>query len=286
MRGARQFLARLQGPIYNIVLQFTSNSEPYNIYMLNHLRSLVAMAPACSAASSSCVFSRTFARGGATYSLAQHQHRAEQKQGRVPNKYAFTRGKPRGDKKFAECERAWILVDGYGEPMGRLASKIVQLLIGKHKPIFAHKRDVGDHVIVVNAAYVLVPQNALDTKKHYHHSGWPGGLKTKPLYRLFEENPTEPLRRAIWGMMPTNRLRYQRMTRLRLYPTAHHLHEAQLRGGDAQPKDREWDCRGLGAAHTAAARAARGRCGRGARRALVCSAARGAAEHGPVEAAE
>lgn len=80
----------------------------------------------------------------------------------------------------------------------------------------------------------MVPQNALDTKKHYSHSGWPGGLKTKPLYRLFEDNPTEPLRRAIWGMMPVNKLRYQRMTRLRLYPTAQHTHEAQFRAADGK----------------------------------------------------
>ena len=101
-------------------------------------------------------------------------------------------------------------------------------------PHRATRHQVGDHVVVVNAAYALVPQNALDTKKHYSHSGWPGGLKTKPLWRLFEDNPTEPLRRAIWGMMPVNKLRYQRMTRLRLYPTAQHTHEAQFRAGDGK----------------------------------------------------
>ena len=129
------------------------------------------------------------------YSLAQHQWRAERQAGRVPNKFAFTRGKPRVDKKFAECvkramrvptwlfplalpsrlplacvcsgrcERAWILVDGYGATMGRLASTIAQLLCGKRKPIFAHKRDVGDHVVVVNAAFVVAPQNALDVRR-------------------------------------------------------------------------------------------------------------------------
>ena len=93
---------------------------------------------------------------------------------------------------------------------------------------------VGDHVVVVNAAYVVVPQNALDTKKYYSHSGWMGGLKTKPLWRLFEDNPTEPLRRAIFGMMPRNKLRYQRMTRLRLYPTAEHTHESQFRAAGAK----------------------------------------------------
>ena len=193
------------------------------------LRSLLRRPPPQAAAQ------QLFSRGLQQYSLAQHQWRAEKQAGRVPNKFAFTRGKPRVDKKFAECERAWILVDAYGEPMGRVASKVAQLLVGKHKPIFAHKRDVGDHVVVVNAAFCVVPQNALDTKKHYSHSGWFGGLKTKPLWRLFEDNPVEPLRRAIFGMMPTNKLRYQRMTRLRMYPTAEHKHEQQFRaaGGKA-----------------------------------------------------
>ena len=175
-----------------------------------------------------------FARAMHQYSLSAHQWRAMNQAGKVPNKFAFTRGKPRVDKKFEECERAWILVDGYGQSMGRLASQIAQLLTGKHKPIFAHKRDVGDHVVVVNAAFVVVPQKAFDIKKYYSHSGWPGGLKTKPLWRLFEDNPTEPLRRAIFGMMPHNKLRYQRMTRLRLYPTAEHAHEATFKASDTK----------------------------------------------------
>ena len=107
---------------------------------------------AASASSSCCaIASRTFTRALANYSLAQHQWRAEKQAGRVPNKFAFTRGKPRVDKKFAECERAWILVDAYGEPLGRLASKIAQLLVGKHKPIFAHKRDVSRRTLGTHA---------------------------------------------------------------------------------------------------------------------------------------
>ena len=107
-----------------------------------------------------------------------------------------------------------------GQSLGRLAARIAPLLAGKHKPTFQPVRDVGDHVVVVNAAYIVVPEKAMDNKKYYHHSGYPGGLKTTPLWRLFESNPTEPLRRAIFGMLPKNRLRHQRMARLRLFPQA------------------------------------------------------------------
>ena len=113
--------------------------------------------------------------------------------------------------------------------MGRLASKIVPLLMGKHKPIYQPQRDCGDHVVVVNAAFVIVSPKAMQLKKYYHHSQYPGGLKTTPLWRLFEQNPTEPLRRAIFGMLPKNRLRHQRMSRLRLYPAAEHAQEASFR---------------------------------------------------------
>lgn len=163
------------------------------------------------------------------YTMVEHQARAMQQAGRLPSKYQFRKGKPRMDKKFAEPERAWILIDAYGEQMGRLASKIVPLLCGKHKPIYQPHRDCGDYVVIVNAAYIVASEKAFDNKRYYHHSGYPGGLKTKPLWRLFEENPTEPLRRAIFGMMPHNRLRHQRMTRLRLFPAGEHAQESQFR---------------------------------------------------------
>lgn len=162
--------------------------------------------------------------------MVEHQARAMQQAGRVANKYSFPhRGLARMDKKFVEPERAWILIDAWGQSLGRLAARIAPLLAGKHKPTFQPVRDVGDHVVVVNAAYIVVPEKAMDNKKYYHHSGYPGGLKTTPLWRLFESNPTEPLRRAIFGMLPKNRLRHQRMARLRLFPAGEHAQEAQFR---------------------------------------------------------
>ena len=166
-------------------------------------------------------------------SLSVHQARAMKRAGAVANKFSFTRGKPRVDKSFVEPERAWILVDAYGEVMGRLASRIVPLLTGKHKPIYQPFRDCGDHVVVVNAAFTVVTGKAMEKKKYYHHTSYPGGLRTTPLWRLFEQNPVEPLRRAIFGMLPKNRLRHQRMTRLRLYPAGMHAQEATMRAPDA-----------------------------------------------------
>ena len=92
--------------------------------------------------------------------------------GAVANKYRFARGNgmPRVDKCFAEPERAWILVDGYGEVMGRLASKLVPLLTGKHKPIYQPYRDCGDYVVVVNAGFTVVTGKRMEKKKYYHHT--------------------------------------------------------------------------------------------------------------------
>jgi large subunit ribosomal protein L13 len=166
------------------------------------------------------------------YSMSEHQARAMKQSGKVANKFQFSRGRPRVDKSFVEPERAWILVDGYSEVMGRLAARIVPLLTGKHKPTFQNYRDCGDNVIIVNAAYVVVTGKTMEKKLYRHHTLYPGGLKTTPLWRLFEINPVEPLRRAIFGMLPKNKLRWQRMSRLRLYPTAEHAQEATLRAAD------------------------------------------------------
>lgn len=140
--------------------------------------------------------------------------------------------KRRADKAFAEPERAWHLVDAYGQVLGRLASKLVPLLCGKHKPIYQPQHDVGDYVVVVNVAKTVVTGKAMDQKKYYRHSGYMGGLKTTTLRQLIAKNPLEPLRRAILGMLPKNRLRGQRMRRLRLFPGPEHIHEGQFQPGE------------------------------------------------------
>ena len=95
--------------------------------------------------------------------------------------------------------------------MGRLATRIVWLLTGKHKPIWQPQRDVGDYVVVTNCERVAYTGKKLETKRYYRHSGYPGGLRVTYLHELIKKNPLEPLRRAVYGMLPKNKLRLQRM---------------------------------------------------------------------------
>jgi large subunit ribosomal protein L13 len=126
-----------------------------------------------------------------------------------------------------DIEREWFVVDAEGETLGRLASRIAQILRGKHKPIFAPHVDVGDHVIVVNAAKVAVSGNKFEDKKYHRHSGYPGGLTSVPFLRLLEEAPEKIIERAIRGMLPKNRLGRQMINKLKVYAGPEHPHQAQ-----------------------------------------------------------
>jgi len=139
--------------------------------------------------------------------------------------------RPRVDKAFVECERAWVKIDACGKVLGRLAAKIVPLLMGKHKPTYQPQRDSGDYVVVVNVAQSVLTGKTMDMKRYYRHSGLPGGLSFVTMAQLFAKNPVEPLRRAVNGMLPKNKLRLQRMKRLRLFPGLEHTHEGHFKPG-------------------------------------------------------
>ena len=175
-----------------------------------------------------------YSTGNRVFSLVEHQARAMKAAGRLPSKHSLERrsAAPRADRAFHEPERAWILVDAYGEVMGRLASRLTGLLQGKHKPTYSRHRDVGDNIVVVNAAKVVLTGRGMETKKYYHHTQYPGGLRTSPVWSVFEQNPVEPLRRAIFGMLPHNLLRHQRMDRIRMYPGPEHAQQAEFAGTD------------------------------------------------------
>ncbi|MBW3661925.1 MAG: 50S ribosomal protein L13 [Actinobacteria bacterium] len=126
-----------------------------------------------------------------------------------------------------DIEREWFVVDAEGQTLGRLASRVAQVLRGKHKPIFAPHVDVGDHVIVVNAARVAVSGNKLEDKKYHRHSGYPGGLTSVPFLRLLEESPEKVIERAVRGMLPKNRLGRQMINKLKVYAGPEHPHQAQ-----------------------------------------------------------
>jgi large subunit ribosomal protein L13 len=107
-------------------------------------------------------------------------------------------------------------IDATDQPLGRLASRVATLLRGKHKPSFVYNIDNGDFVHVENASKIKLTGKKLDQKKYYHHSGYPGGLKTKTLKELFEKNPAEVLKRAVYNMLPKNKLRKEMMKRLKI----------------------------------------------------------------------
>jgi large subunit ribosomal protein L13 len=129
--------------------------------------------------------------------------------------------------KPAEITRAWHVVDADGLVLGRLATEVASLLRGKHKPTFAPHVDTGDHVIVVNAAKVVLTSDKAERKFAYRHSGYPGGLTATRYSDLLEERPAEVVRKAVGGMLPKNRLGRQMATKLKVYAGADHPHAAQ-----------------------------------------------------------
>jgi large subunit ribosomal protein L13 len=130
--------------------------------------------------------------------------------------------------KASDIERKWWVIDASGKTLGRLASEVAGLLKGKHKPIYAPHLDVGDNVIVVNAAKVRVTGDKLTKKIYYRHSQYPGGLKSTSLAKMMETHPTRVIEHAVKGMLPHNRLGAAMFRKLRVYPGPEHPHEAQV----------------------------------------------------------
>jgi len=127
-----------------------------------------------------------------------------------------------------EIERKWYVVDAEGQVLGRLASRLAEVLRGKHKPIFTPHVDVGDFVVVVNAEKVAVTGRKLTGKKYHRHTGYIGGLKSTSLEHMLERKPEEVIRHAVKGMLPGNRLASAQLTKLKIYTGPDHPHEAQL----------------------------------------------------------
>jgi len=131
-------------------------------------------------------------------------------------------------QKPAEIEREWFLVDASEDiSLGRLATKIADMLTGKSKVSFTPHVDNGDFVVVINAKDVKVTGNKDLTKKYYRHSGYIGNLKTKTLGELREENPEKIIFEAVRGMIPKNKLQDDRLARLKIFAGSEHKHSAQ-----------------------------------------------------------
>ena len=129
--------------------------------------------------------------------------------------------------KPGEIAREWYLVDAEGKTLGRLATQIADVLRGKRKPQYTPHVDTGDFVVVVNAEKIAVTGTKLDDKMYYRHSGYPGGLKARPLRDQLERQPAEVLRKAVKGMLPKNRLARKQLLKLKIYAGPEHPHEAQ-----------------------------------------------------------
>jgi len=124
-------------------------------------------------------------------------------------------------------DRKWYLVDAQGMVLGRLASKIAQILRGKHKPIYAPYMDVGDFVVVVNADRVRLTGRKEEKKIYYHHSGYIGGLKSVGYKKLKQEKPERIISLAVKGMLPKNSLGRRMFKKLKVYRGDKHPHKAQ-----------------------------------------------------------
>jgi large subunit ribosomal protein L13 len=129
--------------------------------------------------------------------------------------------------KPLEVEREWWIVDAKGQNLGRLASRIAPLLRGKHKPVFAPNQDVGDYVIVINCADIVVTGNKLDEKKYYRYSGYPGGMSEITLRDQLAKFPDRVITAAVKGMLPDGALGRNMLKKLKVYAGTEHPHAAQ-----------------------------------------------------------
>lgn len=126
-----------------------------------------------------------------------------------------------------EIERKWWLIDAEGKILGRLATEVAILLRGKRNPQYVNFLDSGDFVIVINAEKIKVTGRKMEQKKYYSHSGYPGGIKERTLKELLERKPEEVIRKAVWGMIPKNKLGRAVYKKLKVYRGSNHPHQAQ-----------------------------------------------------------
>lgn len=129
--------------------------------------------------------------------------------------------------KPTEVTRSWYVIDASEVTLGRLSTEIAILLTGKNKPMFTKHIDCGDYVIVINSDNLVVTGGKETKKVYYRHTKYPGGLKEATLKEMMEKDSTKVIEKAVRGMIPVNKLRKDRLARLKIYPGLEHNHEAQ-----------------------------------------------------------
>jgi len=130
--------------------------------------------------------------------------------------------------KIKEIERKWYLIDAKDKILGRVATKAAIILRGKHKIDYTPNFDMGDFAVIINAKSIALSGKKLEQKKYFCHSNYPGGLKSESLKNLMKIKPTEPLRLAIEGMIPKNRLKAKQVERIKIYADENHKHTQKL----------------------------------------------------------
>ena len=131
------------------------------------------------------------------------------------------------DAKKGEIEQSWYVVDAESKVLGRLATRVADVLRGKHKPIFTPYVDTGDFVVVINAEKIHLTGTKMENKKYYRHSGYPGGLKITTPAELLRKKPEAIIMHAVKGMLPKTKLGRQQFKKLKVYAGKDHPHQAQ-----------------------------------------------------------
>lgn len=129
--------------------------------------------------------------------------------------------------KPSEVSRKWYLIDASQAPLGKISTEVAKLLMGKEKTQFTKHIDCGDYVVIINSDSVITTGNKLTDKMYYKHSNYPGGLKTTALKDQLAKDSTTVIFKAVRGMLPVNKLRADRLNRLKIYKDANHLQAPQ-----------------------------------------------------------
>lgn len=129
--------------------------------------------------------------------------------------------------KASDINQDWIMMDANGQSLGRFATQVATILLGKNKPNYTPGMDTGDYVIVINCEKVTVTGKKTEEKIYYKHSQYPGGLSAISLRKQLEKHPERVIRSAVWGMLPHNKFGRQIIKKLKAYAGSEHPHEAQ-----------------------------------------------------------
>ena len=129
--------------------------------------------------------------------------------------------------KPADVARKWFIIDAEGKVLGKVAEKAAYLVRGKHKPLYTPHQEIGDYVIIINAAKAVMTGRKMQQKEYYRHSGYPGGLTSETYEKVLKRKPVFPLEHAVRGMLPDGRLGRKLFNNVKVYADGRHPHAAQ-----------------------------------------------------------